>query len=717
MNNMQASNDKSFDWNDLDRMAVSVIRGLVADTVEHGGGHPGTAISLAPAAFLLFHKLLRHDPANPRWPGRDRFVLSVGHSSLTLYLQLFLAGYPMSLEDLQNTRTLGSKAHGHPEYDLDQGIEMTTGPLGEGFASAVGMAMAARRTRGMLDPEAKQGESIFDHTVWVFASDGDIQEGVAAEAASLAGHQKLGNLVLLWDDNQISADDSTQISTSEDTLKKFDAMGWHAQRVDWTSSGSYVEDVPQLAKALQEAQREADKPSIIALRTILAWPSPTKQGSGKAHANRLGEEEVRGLKRLIGLDPGQIFALPQDVINYTRLSLERGRMLHEEWMARFDEWSEKHPSRRALFDRLIDRALPSDWGEHLPTFDAGTSISTRGASSRVLNALKEVLPELWAGSADMNESTGVNMIGEASFLPNTRETPNFGIGSPYGRNLHFGVREHSMAAALNGIALHGLTRACGGTFLQFAFHMLPSIRLGALMGLPTVFVFTHDSIALGEDGPTHQPIEHLAALRAMPGLDVIRPADANEVVEAWKVVLQKSKGASAFCLTRQALPVFPRHEGQAEGESFAHARFTARGAYVLAEPSEDRSLDVILIATGSEVALAIAARAHLSSIGIGARVVSMPCREWFTQQGQDYQESVLPPLVRARVSIEAATALGWRDLVGDSGRIVGIDRFGESAPGPVLQKMFGFTAEALVAAAQASISAAANPACVPVPTR
>ncbi|WP_313196016.1 transketolase [Shinella zoogloeoides] len=716
MRDVSSDLNPSLEWKEIDRKTVGVIRGLVADTVEHGGGHPGTAISLAPAAFLLFHKLLRHDPADPRWVGRDRFVLSVGHSSLTLYVQLFLAGYPMSLDDLKKTRTLASKAHGHPEYDVDEGIEMTTGPLGEGFAAAVGMAMAARRTRGMLDPDAPDGESIFDHTVWVFASDGDIQEGVVAEAASLAGHQQLGNLVVLWDDNHISADDATSVSISEDTLAKFAAAGWHTQRVDWTEGGAYREDVPKLMEALQAAKRQRDRPSIVALRTIIAWPSPTKQNSGKAHANPLGKDEVRGLKAAVGLNPDQMFALPDDVLDHARSSLQRGRALRAAWDAKFNDWAAKHPEKHVLLDRLAARGLPEGWQGGLPAFEAGSSIATRAASTKVLAALKDLLPEFWAGSADMNESTGVNLAGEDSFLPRKGETPYYGRSGPYGRNLHFGVREHAMAAALSGIALNGLTRACGGTFLQFAFHMLPSIRLAALMELATIYVFTHDSIALGEDGPTHQPIEHLAALRAMPGLDVIRPSDANEVVEAWKVVLTKKKGPSAFCLSRQALPVVPRG-AEASGDRFAPAAGTARGAYVLAEPADGLGTDVILIATGSEVSLAIEARSVLAALGLGARVVSMPCREWFTRQSESYRASVLPPKMRARVGIEAATALGWRDLVGDSGRVVAIDRFGASAAGPVLQEQFGFTVDAVVEAAKASIAAASGPVHVPVPAR
>lgn len=704
-------------WGELDRKTVSVTRALIADIVERCGGHPGTAISLAPAAYLLFSKIMRHNPLDPSWVGRDRFVLSLGHSSLTLYIQLFLAGYPIALEDLMTTRSLGSKAHGHPEYDVPRGVEMTTGPLGEGMAASIGMAMASRRVRGLLDPNAAPGESVFDHTIWVFASDGDIQEGVVAEASSLAGYQKLGNLVVLWDDNKISAEGCTSVSTDEDTLAKFEASGWHTQRVEWVTENGYVEDVDALESALHAAKAETGRPSIIALRTLIAWPSPTIQNTAGAHAGKLGPQEIRDLKMAVGLEPDQHFALPEDVVAHAGKTADRGRMLHAEWSDRFARWSEQNPERRALFDRLASRTLPSGWESHLPSFEAGGMLSTRVASGQVLNGLKDVLPELWGGAADMNESTSANMKGESSFLPQAMSSPDFGPGGPYGRTLHFGVREHAMAAALNGIALNGLTRAYGATFLQFAFHMMPSIRLGALMGLPTIFIFTHDSIGLGEDGPTHQPIEHLAALRAMPGLDVVRPADANEVASAWQVALGKTQGATCFALSRQAVPVLMRGDLPGGQADIAPASLTARGGYVLADPAVGKPIDVIVIATGSEVQLALATRERLAAEGVGVRVVSMPCREWFTQQSVEYRDSVLPPDVRARVSVEAATVFGWRDFVGDAGRSIGIDRFGESAPASVLFEHFGFTTEAVVAAARETIEIARRAHRVPSPTR
>ncbi|CUR55499.1 Transketolase [metagenome] len=706
-----ALHQDALSWTDADRRTVSRVRALVADVVESVGGHPGTALSLAPVAHLLFQKVMRHDPSDPRWLGRDRFVLSAGHSALTQYVQLHLTGYPIAMEDIRTMRTLPSKVHGHPEYELDDGIEMTTGPLGEGFGAAVGMAMAARRERGLLDPHTEDGTSVFDHTIWVIASDGDLQEGIAAEAASLAGHQQLGNLVVVWDDNNISAEDELQLSWSEDVLAKFAAMGWHTQRVDWTKTGSYVEDMHELHTALLAARSESGRPSLIGLRTIMGWPTPTKQGTADIHGTPLGTEEVRGLKTELGMDPDQHFVFEQELLDNSLLVRARGQVLHSDWTRAFDSWSEANPDSRGLLDRLQSGQLPEGWEAALPTFAAGIPVATRVASGQTLTALKDTLPELWGGSADMNESTSSYMAGEPSFVPEDSVSRNFGAGHRYGRTLHFGVREHAMAAAVNGMVLHGLTRPYGSTFLQFAFHMLPSVRLGALMGLPTIFIWTHDSIGLGQDGPTHQPVEHLAALRAMPGVDVIRPADANEVVHAWRRVLTDRRGPSGFVLSRQKLPVLARVGDETDAEC-APAAFTTRGAYVLQEPPAGLGLDVILIGTGSEVQLAVQAREQLSTEGIGARVVSMPCREWFTDQPQEYRDEVLPPACRARVSVEAATSLGWRDFVGDAGVSVALDHFGASAPAEVLFETFGITAAAVAAGARESISRAAEPSTV-----
>lgn len=686
-------------WGDVDDRAVATVRALVADLVEHArGGHPGTAISVAPAAHLLFSRVLRHDPADPGWLGRDRFVLSMGHSSLTLYLQLYLTGYPLTMDDLKSTRTLYSKTPGHPERNVANGVEMTTGPLGEGVASAVGMAMAARRERGLLDPDAHPGESPFDHTIWVFAGDGCLQEGVVSEAASLAGHLQLGNLVLLWDDNRISTDDDTRISTSEDTLAKFAAMGWHTQHVDWRAgepdAARYSEDPDALMAAFLAARAETKRPSLIRLSTIMGWPAPTMNNTGAMHGSVLGEGEVAGLKAALGFDPHATFVVDDDVLEHTRRVRDRGRLRRLEWEDEMVRWREREPRRSALLDRLVAGELPDGWADALPTFQAGSSLSTRQASGEVLNALGARLPELWGGAADLDESTYASIVGEPVFAPSEHATKQYPEATPFGRNVHFGVREHGMAAMTSGMAMHGLTRPYAATFLQFAYHMLPSVRLAAIMKLPVVYIWTHDSVSMGEDGATHQPIEHLAALRAMPGLDVVRPADANETAWAWRSVLERSAGPAGLVLSRQNVPTLPRGE-----DACAGAEGVARGAYVLLEPPEGTDLDVLLLATGAEVGLAVVARERLAAEGLGARVISMPCREWFLEQDDQYRDSVLPPAVRARVVVEAATQLGWRDFVGDAGETVSIDRFGESAPGELLLEHFGFTVDNVVEAA------------------
>ncbi|PJI85424.1 transketolase [Luteimicrobium subarcticum] len=688
------------EWSELDDQAVKTIKALAADAVEKtGNGHPGTAISLAPAAYLLFQKFLRHDPSDPQWVGRDRFVLSAGHSSLTLYLQLFLSGYGLELEDIESLRTWGSKTPGHPEVGHTDGVEITTGPLGQGLASAVGMAFAARRERGLLDPNAAAGESPFDHTVYVIAGDGDLQEGVTSEASSLAGHQQLGNLVVIYDQNHISIEDDTNISFSEDVLGRYEAYGWHTQRVDWTNGGTgYTEDVQSLAEAVAAAKAETGKPSIIALRTVIGWPSPTKQNTGKIHGSAMGADEVKGLKTELGLDPEASFAVAGDVLAHAREVQDRGTALRGTWQTAFDAWTEANPEGAALLERLRTRTLPAGWTDALPEFPAGKDVSTRAASGKVLAALAPVLPELWGGSADLAESNNTTMEGEPSFIPGEHSTKAW-TGNAYGRTLHFGIREHAMGAILNGIVLHGGTRAYGGTFLVFSDYMRPAVRLAALMQIPTTFVWTHDSIGLGEDGPTHQPVEHLAALRAIPGLDVIRPADANEVAWAWRTLLEHTDRPAGIVLTRQNIPVFPRGE-----EGFADASGTAQGAYVLVDAPEGTP-DVILLATGSEVQLAVEAREQLAGEGVGARVVSVPSREWFDQQDADYRESVLPAAVKARVSVEAAVAQGWRELVGDAGRIISLEHFGASADYKTLYREFGITADAVAEAARQSLAA------------
>lgn len=701
---MNSTPTTGIDWTDLDRRAVDTLRVLAADAVQKvGNGHPGTAMSLAPATYLLFQRFLRHDPKDPRWAGRDRFVLSAGHSSLTLYLQLFASGYPLSLDDLKALRTWGSKTPGHPEYKHTEGVEITTGPLGQGLASAVGMAMAARRERGLFDPEAAPGTSPFDHTIWVVASDGDLMEGVTSEASSIAGHQELGNLVVIYDDNHISIEDDTDVSFSEDVLARYAAYGWHTQRVDWTNGGTgYVEDVDALATALESARAETGRPSIISLRTIIGWPSPNKKDTGGIHGSALGDAEVRALKEVVGFDPDQTFQVDDEVLAHARRVASRGAQAHAEWDHAFAQWRTTQPERAELFDRLAARRLPSGWTDALPVFPAGKGVATRSASGKVLSALAPVLPELWGGSADLAGSNNTTMDGEPSFLPERRSTRSF-QGNAFGRTLHFGIREHAMGSILNGIALHGGTRPYGGTFLVFSDYMRPAVRLAALMQLPVTFVWTHDSIGLGEDGPTHQPVEHLAALRAIPGLDVVRPADANETAWAWRTILERTDHPAGLILTRQNVPTVERGEGPAAGDTLAAADGVARGAYVLAEAASGTP-DVILLATGSEVQIALAAREQLAAAGVGARVVSVPCREWFDEQDAAYRESVLPAGVRARVSVEAALALGWRELVGDAGRCVSLEHFGASADYERLYTEFGITAEAVVEAAQASLA-------------
>lgn len=690
------------EWDGIDAKAVDTARILAADAVEKvGNGHPGTAMSLAPAAYLLFQKVMRRDPRDQDWLGRDRFILSAGHSSLTQYVQLYLGGYGLELDDLKALRTWGSKTPGHPEYGHTDGVEITTGPLGQGLASSVGFAYAARYERGLFDPEAPEGESPFDHFVYVIASDGDIEEGITSEASSLAGHQQLGNLVVIYDANQISIEDDTDVAFTEDVAARYEAYHWHVQTVDWKKTGDYVEDVQELFDAIEAAKAETTKPSLIVLKTIIGWPSPTKQNTGKIHGSALGGEELAGVKKVLGFDPEKTFEVSDEVIERTRGSIERGEADRAEWQKSFDAWAEANPERKQLLDRLLTGALPEGVEEALPVFEPNTVVSTRKASGKVLSALGAVVPELWGGSADLAESNNTTIEGATSFIPASRSTDMW-TGDPYGRVLHFGIREHAMGAILNGIVLHGPTRAFGGTFLIFSDYMRPAVRIAALMQIPSIYVWTHDSVALGEDGPTHQPIEQLSTLRAIPNLAVVRPGDANEVSYAWLEILKRRGGPAGIALTRQDIPVFERGDGDATGDTFASAKNVAKGAYVLAE-SPTGTTDVIFLATGSELQIAVDARSTLAEEGIGARVVSVPSLEWFEEQDEAYRESVLPASVTARVSIEAGLALSWRHIVGDRGRSVSIEHFGASADYKTLFKKFGMTTEAAVAAAKESL--------------
>jgi transketolase len=660
-------------------------------------------MSLAPAAYLLFQKVMRRDPSDNTWIGRDRFVLSAGHSSLTQYVQLYLGGYGLELEDLKALRTWGSLTPGHPEYGHTDGVEITTGPLGQGLSSAVGFAYAARFERGLFDPDAADGTSPFDHFIYTIASDGDLEEGITSEASSLAGHQELGNLIAIYDSNQISIEDDTDIAFTEDVAKRYEAYHWHVQTVDWKKTGAYVEDIQELHAAIEAAKAVTDKPSLIILKTIIGWPSPKKQNTGKIHGSALGAEELAAVKEVLGFDPEKNFDVADDVISHTRKALERGAEAHAEWNTQFDAWAEANPEKKVLLDRILSGDLPAGVDDALPVFEGGTEVSTRAASGKVLSALGPVIPELWGGSADLAESNNTTITGAASFIPSERSTHEW-TGNKYGRVLHFGIREHAMAAILNGIVLHGNTRPFGGTFLIFSDYMRPAVRLAALMKAPSIFVWTHDSVALGEDGPTHQPIEQLATLRAIPGLDVVRPGDANEVAWAWKNILERRNGPAGIALTRQNIPVFERGTGDASGDVFASAQNTVKGAYVLAE-APNGTPDVIIIATGSEVQLAVNAREQLKSDGINARVVSAPSLEWFEEQSPEYRESVLPSSVTARVSVEAGLALTWRGYVGDRGRSVSIEHFGASADYKTLFQKFGITTDAVVAAAKETLAA------------
>lgn len=687
-------------WSELDDRAVKVARALAMDSVQKvGNGHPGTAMSLAPVAYLLFQKFLRHDPSDPQWIGRDRFILSCGHSSMTLYTQLFFSGYGVELSDLQSFRTWGSLTPGHPEYGHTAGVETTTGPLGQGVANAVGMAMAARYERGLFDPECAEGESAFDHNIWVICSDGDLEEGVSAEASSLAGVQALGYLKVIYDDNRISIEGDTHLAFTEDVSARYRAYGWNV--IDVAASPNGDVDRVALDKAMSDAVNERNKPTLIRLKTIIAWPAPTARNTAKSHGSALGADEVAATKIELGLDPAKSFDVPDEVLTHVRQVKVRGADIKSAWQKNFSQWQSQNPDRAALLKRLLSQELPANWEESLPKFpstaQSSKEIATRKASGDTLQSLASHLPELWGGSADLAESNNTTIEHGGSFLPKSSGMKG---ANPYGRIIHFGIREHAMGAIMNGVALHGLTRPFGGTFLVFSDYMRGAVRLSALMKLPVTYVWTHDSIGLGEDGPTHQPVEHAAALRAIPGLSVIRPADANEVAFAWAEIIRRREPVGLL-LSRQNLPVFER-ENERKGSGIADANGVRNGAYILKEAST--TPQVILIATGSEVALALSAQSELEKENIPTRVVSAPCLEWFAAQPENYRASVLPPSIKARVSIEAGIAQGWRELVGDGGEIISIEHFGASASYQKLFAEFGFTVENAVAAARRAMS-------------
>lgn len=696
--------NEKLEWTNVDQRAVDTARILAADAVEKvGSGHPGTAMSLAPVAYLLFQKVMNQDPSDDRWQGRDRFILSPGHTSLTLYTQLFLGGYGLEMGDLESLRTWGALTPGHPEYKHTKGVEITTGPLGQGLASAVGFAYAQRYMRGLFDPKTPAGQSPFDHHVFCIASEGDVQEGVTAEACALAGHQQLGSLIVVWDRNHISIEEDTDVAFTEDVPARFASYGWDVQSVDWTRTGNYVEDIAELYAAIERAKAVTDKPSFIELRTIIGYPAPNKQNTGAVHGAKLGAEEVAATKELLGFDPAKSFFIDQQVLDHTRTLRERGAKAHEAWDQKMTAWRAANPEVAELYDRLIAGQLPADYREAFPVFEAGSSLATRAASGKVINAIAGTFPELWGGSADLAGSNLTTITGADSFNPVARTTDDW-TGNPYGRVLHFGIREQAAAAIVNGIVLSSPTRAFSGTFFVFSDYQRPAVRLSALMGIPALYVWTHDSIGVGEDGPTHQPIEHLSSLRAIPGFDVVRPADANETAVAWRTVLERQERPAGLVLSRQNLPVWTREDVPGEGEKYASAEGAARGGYVMADT--EGTPDVIIIATGSEVEVAIEARQQLAQQGVFARVVSMPCREWFDEQSEQYRESVLPSSVAARVSVEAGVAMSWHDLLGSAGRAVSIEHFGASADAKTLYREFGITPQAVVAAAQESIKAA-----------
>ena len=675
-------------WSEMDDLVVAHARALAADAVQKvGNGHPGTAMSLAPVAYTLFQRHLIHDPSDPKWVGRDRFILSCGHSSLTLYTQLFLSGYGLEMKDLQEFRTWGSLTPGHPEFGHTAGVEMTTGPLGQGVATAVGMAMAARYERGLLDPQAPAGNSVFDHSIWVICSDGDLQEGVSAEASSLAGTQELGALNVIYDDNRISIEGDTHNAFTEDVSARYRAYGWHV--IDVAAASNSNVDIAALDAAMVAAKKETTKPSLIRMKSVIAWPAPKAQGTAGSHGSALGDEEIAATKTALGLNPEEKFAMPADVLAHARLVKDRAAKVRNEWNSKFTTWQSSNPEQAKLLERLRAKALPAGWDSDIPTFAPGKDVATRAASGQVINAIAKHLPEFWGGSSDLAGSNNTSIDGGGSFLPASSEIKG---AHPYGRIIHFGIREHAMGSILNGIALHGLSRSFGGTFAVFSDYMRPAVRLAALMNIPSTFVWTHDSIGVGEDGPTHQPIEHFAALRAIPGLDVVRPGDANEVAESWKKILTRGR-AAGILLSRQNLPVLDRTDCEP-------ASGTAKGAYILKDAVNPKA---VLIATGSEVSLAIDVQSALASEGIAVRVVSAPCLEWFSEQDQSYKDEVLPPSIKLKVSIEVGIAQGWHQLIGDGGIAISLEHYGASADAKRLFKEFGFSVEAIVTKIKAAL--------------
>ncbi len=678
-------------WQDLDDRAVAISRALAMDAAQKvGNGHPGTAMSLAPVAYTLFQRIMRHDPAHPNWLARDRFILSCGHSSLTLYIQLYLSGYGVELDDLKSFRTFNAKTPGHPEYGHTLGVETTTGPLGQGVANGVGMAMAARFEKGLLDPE--NTTDIFDHNIWVMCSDGDLQEGVSAEASSLAGTQQLGNLIMIYDDNRISIEGDTHITCTEDIDARYLAYGWDVIVVPIKADGDV--DRENLERAMLSAIANKDKPVLIHIHTVIAWPAPNAKGTSKAHGSALGNEEINATKLLLGLNPEEIFIAPTEVINHARDVKRRGTEMYNQWQTKFQAWEKANSESAELLKRLLSKKLPLDFESTFPVFPSDKEISTRAASGKVIQSIAKMLPEFWGGSADLAESNNTTIEGGGSFLPTASKMAG---ADPYGRIIHFGIREHAMGAILNGMALHGLVKPFGGTFLVFSDYMRGAVRLSSLMQLPVTYVWTHDSIGLGEDGPTHQPVEHLASLRTIPGFSVIRPCDANEVSVCWQEIIKRSK-PSGLVLSRQNLPVLDRTK-------FSLAKEAAKGAYVLAYGSNSSKdeCEVILIATGSEVSLAIAAREKLISEGVKVRLVSAPCLEWFMEQSEDYRNEVLPKSIKARVSIEAGVAQPWYRFIGDSGIAISVEKFGASASGDIMFREYGFTVENIVNAVKESI--------------
>ena len=678
-------------WQDLDDRAVAISRALAMDAAQKvGNGHPGTAMSLAPVAYTLFQRIMRHDPAHPNWLARDRFILSCGHSSLTLYIQLYLSGYGIELDDLKSFRTFNAKTPGHPEYGHTLGVETTTGPLGQGVANGVGMAMAARFEKGLLDPE--NTTDIFDHNIWVMCSDGDLQEGVSAEASSLAGTQQLGNLIMIYDDNRISIEGDTHITCTEDIDARYLAYGWDVIVVPIKADGDV--DRENLERAMLSAITNKDKPVLIHIHTVIAWPAPNAKGTSKAHGSALGNEEISATKLLLGLNPEETFIAPPEVINHARDVKRRGTEMYNQWQTKFEAWEKANSESAELLKRLLSKKLPLDFESSFPVFPSDKEISTRVASGKVIQFIAKTLPEFWGGSADLAESNNTTIEGGGSFLPAASKMAG---ADPYGRIIHFGIREHAMGAILNGMALHGLVKPFGGTFLVFSDYMRGAVRLSSLMQLPVTYVWTHDSIGLGEDGPTHQPVEHLASLRTIPGFSVIRPCDANEVSVCWQEIIKRSK-PSGLVLSRQNLPVLDRSK-------FSLAKEAAKGAYVLAYGSNSSKdeCEVVLIATGSEVSLAIAAREKLISEGIKVRLVSAPCLEWFMEQSEDYRNEVLPKSIKARVSIEAGVAQPWYRFIGDSGIAISVEKFGASASGDIMFREYGFTVENIVNAVKESI--------------